>query len=213
MARAVIFVGPSLPGPRPAAPGLAYAPPAKRGDLLAAARAGAAVIGLVDGVFHQELAVTPREVRDAAATGARLLGAASLGALRACDCPGDMAGIGAVYEAFRDGVLTGDDEVAGTFVEDSYATVAYPLVHVRGALALARARDLVSVDAARGFLEAVAALSFEQRTLTTLTDLATSHVGRMDLASLLREPDADVKACDARALIAHAVALLAHSRG
>jgi len=208
MARAVIFVGPSLPGPRPERPGLGYAPPARRGDLIAAARGGASVIGLVDGVFHQDLAVTPREVRDAAGAGARLFGAASMGALRACDCPDAMTGVGAVYEAFRDGVLVGEDEVAGTFAADSYQVIAYPLVHVRGAAALALERGLVSQAAIRGFLDRVAELSFEQRTLPVLAGLAAAWLDGVDLAGLLADPAADVKARDARALIARVAAAL-----
>ncbi|HEY0478883.1 MAG TPA: TfuA-like protein [Kofleriaceae bacterium] len=209
MARAVIFVGPSLPGSRPVSPGLAYAPPARRGELAAAAQSGVAVIGLVDGLFYQDLAVTPREVRDAAAAGARLFGAASMGALRACDCPDAMTGVGTVYQAFRDGSLTGEDEVAGTFAADSYATLAFPLVQVRRAVALARRRHHVPASAASGFLARVSGMSFEQRTLPVLVELAAELLAGADIASLLRDPEADVKAQDARALVARVTAALA----
>jgi hypothetical protein len=74
-----VFVGPSLPTARPVIDGIEYRAPAVRGDVLAAAHAGVGVVGLVDGELYQRAAVTPREIRDAAAAGARLFGAASLG--------------------------------------------------------------------------------------------------------------------------------------
>ncbi len=86
--------------PRP--PGVAFAPPAEAGDLYRAARAGARVIGLVDGVFEDRPTVWHKEILLALANGVRVLGAASLGALRAAECDAfGMEGVGAIFAAAR----------------------------------------------------------------------------------------------------------------
>ena len=47
------------------------------------------------------------------AAGTQVFGAASMGALRAAElAPFGMIGVGAIFAAYRDGRLTGDDEVA-----------------------------------------------------------------------------------------------------
>jgi len=66
MYRITVFLGPSLD--RTEAEKILsanYLPPAKRGDLLAAAIEGSTIICLIDGVFHQESAVAHREILSA----------------------------------------------------------------------------------------------------------------------------------------------------
>ena len=54
-----------------------------------------------------------KEILWAMAQGIHVFGAASIGALRAAELDAfGMRGIGRIYEAFRDGVLEDDDEVA-----------------------------------------------------------------------------------------------------
>jgi hypothetical protein len=56
----------------PCAPSDRWAlPPARRGDLLRAAADDAAIIGFIDGVFHQDLTLTPAKSA-AAQLGVRL---------------------------------------------------------------------------------------------------------------------------------------------
>ena len=199
--RGVIFVGPSLRPPRPPITGADYRPPAARGDVLQAAREGARVIGLIDGVFHQELAVTPREIRDAAALGARLFGGASMGALRACDCPDVMTGIGEVFEKMHRGELSDDDEVAVTFHPGTYELMAYPLVQIREVVRIAAERDPRNAASLDRFLKEIRQLPFHDRTLEIMrTAAATAGVPWPALASLLADPATDVKGRDARAV-------------
>ncbi len=82
----VVFLGPSLSRDK-AEPVLEadYRPPAKRGDLYLAAREGAEIILLIDGVFFQECSVAHKEVIYALEAGAKVLGASSMGALRASE--------------------------------------------------------------------------------------------------------------------------------
>ncbi len=201
--RAVVFVGPSLPTARPVIPGLVYAPPAVRGDVIAAARSGVDVIGLVDGELFQRAAVTPREIRDAAAAGARLFGAASVGALRAVECPDAMLGIGEVYRMFRTGQLDGDDEVAMTYDPTDFRTIAYPLVNVRAALAAVVAAGDGTRAQADLVIGALRRLAFHRRDRVAVT--AAAAAAALPLAPLLATLGStahDIKRRDALALIA-----------
>lgn len=74
-----------------------YRPPAKRGDITRAVEDGARVIGLIDGVFFQDCAVAHREVLAALRAGVRVVGASSMGALRAAELDSlGMEGVGEI---------------------------------------------------------------------------------------------------------------------
>src|SRR5262245_22379019 len=106
----IVFLGPSLP--RQAAAKILQAdfrPPIRRGDL--ADVGDGQVVGIIDGQFDQSLSVSPREVLLAVKRGVLLFGSSSMGALRAAEVPG-MAGIGHIYQLFRDERIVDDDEVA-----------------------------------------------------------------------------------------------------
>ncbi|RUX88390.1 hypothetical protein EN930_18015 [Mesorhizobium sp. M7A.F.Ca.CA.004.11.2.1] len=71
------------------------APPARCGDVMRAVLEGRKVIGLIDGLFESGPAVWHKEILFALDAGCRLLGAASMGALRAAECwQFGMIGIG-----------------------------------------------------------------------------------------------------------------------
>jgi hypothetical protein len=201
-----VFVGPSLGQTRPVVGGIEYRPPAASGDLLAAAHAGAPVIGLIDGVFHQRLSVSPREVRAAAAAGASLFGGASMGALRAVDCPDAMTGVGKIYEAFARGELTDDDEVAVTFDPVTFRVLSYPLVQVRAAADLLAARWPTARFALASFVDRVRSLPFTERTDRALThaahDLAPLGITWPALADALADEASDLKRRDALDVVA-----------
>ncbi len=99
MHRIIVFLGPSLD--RESAERILpaeYRPPAQRGDVLGAVRDGATIICLIDGVFHQESAVGHREILSAIKGGARVIGASSMGALRAAEMDTlGMEGVGEIY--------------------------------------------------------------------------------------------------------------------
>ncbi len=91
----IVFLGPSLP--RQEAEKLLdadYRPPIRRGDM--DALPPGSIAGIIDGVFDQDLSVSPTEIRAALLRGVRVFGAASMGALRAVEVPG-VRGIGKIY--------------------------------------------------------------------------------------------------------------------
>lgn len=164
----VVFTGPSLAVREVscALPEAVVKPPAARGDLYRARRDGAMLILLIDGVFAHHLAVSPREVIDVVRDGATVVGASSMGALRAAECaPAGVAGVGLVYRLFRRGVLENDDEVAVALSSDrDFAATSVALVNVRYAVSKARrARLLTSLEGAR-IVAAAKGMFYAERT-------------------------------------------------
>src|SRR6266704_219982 len=118
----IYYVGPSLFGamPEPRA-GELWRPPAAQGDILSAVITIAPrAIVLMDGVFHQSLAVWHKEIVYALLEGVIVIGAASMGALRAAELHRYGAiGIGRVFEMYRDGEED-DSLVAMTYDPETY---------------------------------------------------------------------------------------------
>lgn len=113
----VLFAGPSLY--RFADPALAefdIRPPAKSGDILCAVLEGVTRIGLIDGQFETAPSVWHKELLAGLDRGVVIYGAASLGALRACECAEfGMIGIGRIFDQYRIGERTSDADVALVF--------------------------------------------------------------------------------------------------
>jgi hypothetical protein len=139
-----VFAGPSLPlADRPAVPGLIYLPPAARGDVAAAAERFDAVL-LIDGVFHQGIAPSAKEML-AACRRVPVFGAASMGALRAAECRAFGAvPLGAIAGWYASGVIDGDDEVAVLMDAATSRALSVPSVNVRYVARLATRSGLLS---------------------------------------------------------------------
>src|SRR5512133_1832377 len=166
MPRIIVFLGPSLE--REAAEKILpaeYLPPAKRGDLLRAAQDGAEIIGLVDGVFHQESAVAHREILAAVKKGVRVVGASSMGALRAAEMDTlGMTGIGEVYRMYKSGELISDDEVALVFDPETGISLSEPLVNIRFTLREAERQGIISAQDHAALFAAAQSVFYPQRT-------------------------------------------------
>lgn len=108
----ILFAGPSLRRDRLLPPDFAMRPPARCGDLLRTMRERPNAVLLVDGVFELGPTVWHKEILLLLEAGIAVYGAASLGALRAAELDRyGMIGIGAIYEAYRDGIIDRDDAV------------------------------------------------------------------------------------------------------
>jgi hypothetical protein len=104
--------------------------PARRGDVEAASRRYDAVL-LIDGVFHHQLAVSPKETYEALHR-CRMYGASSMGALRGVECkPYGMRCLGVIARWYEAGVLDGDDEVAVLVDPTTQRPLTVPSVNVR----------------------------------------------------------------------------------
>jgi hypothetical protein len=213
MGDVVLFAGPSLPAAPDAAwrrllAGVTVAPPAQRGDVLRAVAEGARTLVIVDGYYYTVPAVTHKEILYALDHGVRVIGAASMGALRAAELAAfGMEAVGEVAAAFRRGTLEGDDEVAILHApgEWGYRAATVALVDVRWALArLVRARTVPAARATR-LVAALKALPFTARTPDAVHEHATRALGARGAAALARALDrGSVKRADAKRALAAA---------
>lgn len=168
----VVYVGPSV-SRREAATALSGAdlrPPIRRWDLYRDREAGSSVFVILDGVFFQQQAVSPREILDVIADGGLVVGASSMGALRAAECwPAGMIGVGTIYRLFRRGHLTSDDEVAVAFApETGDHLVSVPLVNVRYAASQAVRRGWMDREPACRLVRAAAETFYAERSWPAL---------------------------------------------
>ena len=176
--RAVIFLGPTLAtlpaGARSMcrASGLQIRRPVRRGDIdrLLADRRKPGLIVIVDGVFHDTLAVGHAEIREALERGWQVWGLSSMGAIRAREMAHlGMRGYGAVYEKFATEADFQDDEVA-LLHEPSppYRPVSEPLVHLRVAATYLASHEIVAGEDARAAIESLKSRWYGERTIRRL---------------------------------------------
>jgi hypothetical protein len=174
MRRIIVFLGPSLE--RESAETILaaeYRPPAKRGDLLRAVEDGATIIGLIDGVFHQESAVAHREILAAIKKGVTVIGSSSMGALRAAEMDTlGMAGIGEVYRMYKSGELVSDDEVALVFDPETGLSLSEPLVNIRFTLREAERQQIITPQDHATLLTAAQSVFYPQRTYARIVSAA-----------------------------------------
>lgn len=173
---ACVFAGPSLArAPAEARAGFDMRGPARQGDVYRAALEGPAAIGLVDGYFEAVPAVWHKEILWALSRGIRVYGAASIGALRAVElAPFGMVGVGRVFEAYRDGVLVDDDEVALLHgpAETGYLPLTEAMVNVRATLERATGDGVIDHAAADKLADIAKAIFYKDRTWQALLALA-----------------------------------------
>ncbi len=170
--RIAVFAGPSLPPPeRPDHPRFAWLAPAVAGDAYALAEARPLAVVLIDGLFDDWPAIRHKELLDLIAEGIPVIGAASMGALRAAELHGlGMIGAGRIFEAYARGHLTGDDEVAVLHGPEAmgWAPLTEALVNVRATLWRAVRDRVVPADFARAALRRAQATFYKDRTWASL---------------------------------------------
>lgn len=202
----MVYLGPSLPVARAQTIlDAEYRPPIRRGDLPRDVAAGYRVFGIVDGVFHQSLSVSVREIRRAIEAGARLYGGSSMGALRAAETyPLGMEGVGEIYRWYRGEIVDSDDEVALTFDPETGRPLSLPLVNIRATLREAFARGALDRGLHDLVVDAAAALPFPRRNpeniRLALYERGMEREGELARDLLLRHA-VDLKALDAEALL------------
>jgi hypothetical protein len=217
---AVVFAGPSLAGAAlPPQPGITLRPPAEAGDLYLAARGGATVIGLVDGVFEDRPTVWHKEILWALDRGVRVFGASSIGALRAAECAAfGMEGVGRIYERARSGELENDHELALAHApaELGYAGLSEPLVNVRATLEAAGAAGIVRPASGKALVARAEAMPYRSVTWPALLAEAKAAgwtaAERKRFAAWLPAGRVDLKRADALELLATIAEALAHPR-
>lgn len=171
-----LFVGPSLPDAALlAGDDIVLCPPVAAGDLPRLAVCPGDVVGIVDGYFHQTRAVRHKEILDLLDAGVTVLGASSMGALRAAELDVlGMGGIGGIYRAYRLGELAADDEVALVHgpADEGYPAVSEPLVNIRATLDLCIREGVLDTATAEGLVTALAHRPYRLRSYPDALHLA-----------------------------------------
>lgn len=196
----IVFIGPSLPleVAKRTLPHADYRPPIKRDDFEGIVPG--TVVGIIDGVFDQTLAISPGEIREAINRGVVVYGAASMGALRAAEIP-RVIGVGRIFEMYRAGTIERDDEVALLFAPDTYQPITVPLVNLRYAVERLVRSATIGRDDGNALIDACSKLHFKQRTYKTIFENSKLSQNRdvEEIIQLLR--NFDLKRNDAQFLL------------
>ena len=163
----IVFTGPTLPAADARAVlDATYLPPVSEGDVYRAAREGPRAIGIIDGYFESVPAVWHKEILYALSKGIQVFGSASMGALRAAELAQfGMEGVGATFEAYRDGVIEDDDEVAVIHgpAEFGYPLLSEAMVNIRRTLSDAHSEGVIGSLAREGLEQIAKFLNYRER--------------------------------------------------
>jgi hypothetical protein len=160
---------------------------------------------IIDEEFDQSLSVSLNEILRLLDAGVPVIGATSMGALRAAELSAHgMVGSGVIYEAYRSGVIEGDDEVALTYCPLSFEPRTVPLVNIRFWLDHLHASGWLSVIERSALLRRVRRIFYAERTPERLDSFIEASLGPSRIAEI-REAGLgeipDVKAKDTRAVL------------
>ncbi|HEX4814597.1 MAG TPA: YcaO-like family protein [Nonomuraea sp.] len=182
--RRVVFLGPSMAveAARRTLPEADFRPPVRRGDL--DGLPPGTVVGIVDGVFDQDLAVSPEEIRTALERGVAIYGAASMGALRAAEV-GGVVGVGHVHDMYRTGAIDRDDEVALLFDPETHTALTEPLVNVRYAVERLIRSGTLARESGDALVETAMKLHYSERTYPNIV-ACSPLAGTRDADDLVR---------------------------
>lgn len=207
--RAIVFLGPSLPLPeaKRLLPRADFRPPARQGDVFRAIDAHPDIIVLLDGVFESAPSVWHHELLAAHASGITLLGASSMGALRAAELPGVVTPVGEIARRFVTGEWNDDAAVALLHADATlgFRPLTLPWVNV---WATARAARLTASQK-RALCTVAEAQFYQSRTWSTVF----AELGwPLERCERVRTAAVDLKAQDARAAL-RAAAKVRSARG
>ncbi len=219
--KAVVFLGPTLPVDIARQHlDAVYLPPVEQGDILRALRERPDAIGIVDGYFQRVPSVWHKEILTALAEGVYVAGASSMGALRAAELAAfGMVGIGGIFEKFRSGEYTDDDEVAiaHAAADQGYRPLSEAMVNIRDWCARAAEGGILSADEAAMLIRIAKSIHFTQRHWEAVLLQAAAEglpagvIGRVKAsrAQMLQ----NAKERDAIALLQHLAAMAGKPRG
>lgn len=202
-----VFLGPSLP--REEAQKILpanYLGPVAQGDIIGLLWRQPRHILIIDGYFNRVPAVWHKELLLALERGIKIYGASSMGALRAAELDGfGLEGYGRIYEAYKNGTLVADDEVALIHgpEECGYPTLSLPLVNVRATLKTAQENGFISQADADIMLELARQIYYPDRTMDSW--LAAGKNAKLalsaDFVRFCQAGGVDQKREDARGLL------------
>jgi hypothetical protein len=183
--KAIVFFGPSIAESEVRnLAAVTHAPPIKRGDLAEVEDHDVFVI--LDGEFGQNMSVSPKEILGLLEGGKTVIGASSMGALRASELDrSGMIGVGWVYDYFRRCAVRRDADVALVYSPFDFKPMTVPMVDVEYWMEQASAAGLIGNRERTRLLKVVRDIFFADRSLDRLMDAVRRAVGGDTLDSLL----------------------------
>lgn len=204
----IVFRGPSISHQEAASllPGARILGPAAMGDLLSACIAFRPhTIVLIDGYFGSVLSVFHKEILYALHTGVKVVGAASMGALRAAECAAfGMLGVGEIYQAFAGGSFVDDDEVALIHADEEhdFKPLSQAMITIRAKLNAAQASGVISESERQWLINQQKHRYFPDRSFAGVVrdaqDFGLPAVRIRHLTEFMRSKTIDPKSEDAR---------------
>ena len=179
-----------------------YKRPIKRGDLGHDIKENPDIIGIIDGVFHQNSAVGHREILDVMKRGIKVFGASSMGALRASELDSlGMQGIGYCYNQYASGIIDSDDDVAVMLDSESLEALSVPLISMDYVFANAVSENILTPDEKDELVEISKSTFYPKRNYAnTLAKSSLDDEKKSKLINFIRESE-DIKKQDAKELL------------
>jgi hypothetical protein len=202
--RIVVFIGPSLSlNQARKILDAEYHPPVARDDVAILLNDPPDIIGIIDGVFHQQPAVSHREILHALEAGVIIVGGSSMGALRSAELDyAGMIGIGKVYQNYRDGVIESDDDVAIVFNPETHELLSEALVSMNHNFQMAEKDGIITSSDVKNLYETAKKIYYPQRTYTrVLKDSKLDKEKKKQLNSYLDNKGIDIKEEDAKKVL------------
>ncbi|HEU5269173.1 MAG TPA: TfuA-like protein, partial [Jatrophihabitans sp.] len=164
----IVYTGPTLSPDEVLAvlPEAQVRPPLARADLLAEDWAAGDIAVIIDGFFRERRSVGHKDILWLLAEGVQVVGAASMGALRAAEMAAyGMLGVGVVYTMYATEEIDGDDEVGVLHgpADRGYQAQTVALVNLRYGCRRGAETGLVPEAAGRRIVQAAKELPFIQR--------------------------------------------------
>lgn len=179
-----------------------YKPPIKRGDIDEALKENPNIIGIIDGVFHQSPAVAHKEILKAMYNGVKVIGSSSMGALRASELDSlGMIGIGYVYEQYRDGKITSDDDVAVSLDKDTLEAISVPLVNMEYVFRNAEKENIITEGEKEELLKIAKEIYYPKRLYSTVLNKSSLDNNKKDVLIDFIAKSKDIKKEDGLKLI------------
>lgn len=179
-----------------------YKPPIKRGDIDEALKENPDIIGIIDGVFHQSPAVAHKEILKAMKNGVKVIGSSSMGALRASELDSlGMIGIGYVYEQYRDGKITSDDDVAVSLDKDTLEAISVPLVNMEYVFRNAEKENIITEGEKEELLKIAKEIYYPKRLYSTVLNKSSLDNNKKDVLIDFIAKSKDIKKEDGLKLI------------
>lgn len=179
-----------------------YKRPIKRGDLGLDLRKNPDIIGIIDGVFHQNSAVGHKEILEVIKKGVKVFGASSMGALRASELDSlGMIGVGYCYNQYASGAIDSDDDVAVMLDSDSLEALSVPLISMNYVFSNAVSANILTDDEKNELSNIAKSTFYPQRNYAqTLAKSNLSNDKKSLLIDFIRESE-DIKKQDAKELL------------